>query len=125
MNIDRVSATAFMTKDIHIAFEQPRSGAHRCTAGDHCGQCDALEACVHKGVEYCLGHVPKASLGKVGGEDGKQAAVAFENAYRVYADSRYEDRYAHPGGCGAHDAGAENREHEHNNADYSHADVII
>ena len=57
-----------------------------------------------------LGTLAKPVVGEVGGRArvNKRRHDALENADGVYGDGGDEDGDAHPGGCGADDAGAEN-----------------
>ena len=64
MNIDRVSATAFMTKDIHIAFEQPRSERIVVPQAIIVGSVTHWKPAYTKELNIALGIFPKPVLVK-------------------------------------------------------------
>ena len=64
MNIDRVSATAFMTKDSHIAFEQPRSERIVVPQAIIVGSVTHWKPAYTKELNIALGIFPKPVLVK-------------------------------------------------------------
>ena len=98
---------------------------HGGAAGHHGGQGHALEARIGEGVENGLGDIGKASSPEVGGQNGEDAAVAFENADNVDADGGDQDGQAHVGGGGPDDACTEDGESQYDEAHHHYADVVV